>query len=251
MDKHYHCNKKTNPMNKHLILFSSLFLFLVSSCGGETHTTEATTRAESIDSKSEPVEKIEQTPEKKTVYAWVDKLRVRQSPDLKGKELVQVAEGTPLTFTGEISPNEIEITLRGRKMKAPFHKVITPTGQEGWTFAGALSNRPIDVEKYRIAIAFDQRGLDPEEDSGDFGYYLNDAGQMLVGTGIDLIYVDEKFHNVEIKNGKGEIIGVENISSYVKEHTTGIVCIEKGGKTEFVLYDPEMGAEVKRVFGVE
>lgn len=235
-------------MNKHLILLS--LLFLASSCGSETSTTEVTT-TEATDSESEAIEKIEPATEKKTVYAWVDKLRIRQSPDLKAKEIVQVAEGTPLIFTGEISPNEIEITLRGRKMKAPFHKVITPTGQEGWTFAGALSNRPIDVENYRIAIAFDQRGLDPEEDSGDFGYYLNDAGQMLVGTGIDLIYVEEKFHNVEIKNGKGEIIGVENISNYVKEHTTGIVCIEKGGKTEFVLYDPGMGAEVKRVFGVE
>lgn len=241
-------------MNKHLSLFSVLLLFLVSSCGSDnspkTETTEATT-TEATDIEAEPSTKVEPKLEKKTVYAWVDKLRIREQPDLKGKELIQVAEGTPLTFTGEISPNEIVISLRGRKMKAPFYKVITPTGQEGWTFAGALSDQAIDVEKYRIAIAFDQRNLDPEENSGDFGYYLYEAGQMLVGTGIDLIYVDEKFHNVDIKNGKGEIIGVENISSYVKEHTTGIVCIEKGGKTEFVEYDPSMGAAVKDVFGVE
>lgn len=240
-------------MNKHLILFSSLILFLVVGCGSTADTKEEnkSTDTEATDSKTASSPQVEKKVVSKTVYAWVDKLRIRETPDLKGKEIVQVAEGTALTFTGEISPNEIEITLRGRKMKAPFHKVITPTGQEGWTFAGALSNRPIDVENYRVAIAFDERDLDPDEDSGDFSYYLNDAGQMLVGTGVDLIYVDEKFHNVEIKNGKGEIIGVENISKYVKDHTTGIVCIEKGGKTEFVDYDPGMGEEVKRVFGVE
>jgi len=242
-------------MNKHLILFSSLILFLVVGCGSTADTKEENkstdTATEVTNSKTASSPQVEKKVASKTVYAWVDKLRIRETPDLKGKEIIQVAEGTALTFTGEISPNEIEITLRGRKMKAPFHKVITPTGQEGWTFAGALSNRPIDVENYRVAIAFDERDLDPDEDSGDFSYYLNDAGQMLVGTGVDLIYVDEKFHNVEIKNGKGEIIGVENISKYVKDYTTGIVCIEKGGKTEFIDYDPGMGEEVKRVFGVE
>lgn len=237
-------------MNKHIIILSNLILLLVFSCGSETNTTEATA-VERVEAKTEPTIKEKETPKQKTVYAWVDKLRIREKPDLKSKELVQVAEGAALTFAGEISSNEIEITLRGRQMTAPFHKVITPTGQEGWVFAGALSKSPVDVENYRVAIAFDQRDLDPEDDSGDFGYYLNSAGELLIGTGIDLMYVEEKFENVEIKNGKGEIIGVENISSYIKEHTTGIVCIEKGGKTEFVMYDPGMGQEVKRVFGVE
>lgn len=240
-------------MNHYLFFWSTVLFFLVCSCENDSNQTAATSteRPNSNTETSISGTQEEKVLEQKTVYAWVDKLRIRESPDLNAKELIQVAEGTALTFTGEISPNEIEVTLRGRKMKAPFHKVITPTGKEGWTFAGALSDRPVDVENYRVAIAFDQRNLDPEEDSGDFGYYLNEAGQTLIGTGIDLIYVEEKFHNVEIKNSKGEIIGVENISSYVKKNTTGIVCIEKGGKTEFVFYDPGMGEEVKRVFGVE
>jgi hypothetical protein len=237
-------------MKKYSIIISTLILFLVASCGSETNTKEVESTTKLVE-EQEAITKIEKTAESRTVYAWVDKLRIRERPDLKSKELIQVTEGTALRFAGEISVNEIEITLRGRKMTAPFYKVSTATGQEGWTFAGALSNKPVDVENYRVAIAFDQRDLDPENDSGDFSYYLNSAGQMLLGTGIDLIYVEEKFHNVEIKNGKGEIIGVENISSYVKDYTTGIVCIEKGGKTEFVLYDPGMGEEVKRVFGVE
>lgn len=240
-------------MKKYSIIVITLVLFLVTSCGNETNTAEveSTTKSAEEQEAITALTKIEKTAESRMVYAWVDKLRIRERPDLKSKEIIQVAEGTALKFAGEISVNEIEITLRGRKMTAPFYKVTTPSGQEGWTFAGALSNRPVDVENYQVAIAFDQRDLDPEDDSGDFEYYLNSAGQMLVGTGIDLIYVDEKFHNVEIKNGKGEIIGVENISSYLKEYTTGIVCIEKGGKTEVVLYDPGMGEEVKRVFGVE
>ena len=186
-----------------------------------------------------------------TVYAWVDKLRLRAKPDLKAKEIMRIAEGAAMFFDGEISPNKIKVKLRGRDIEAPFYKITTVDGITGWLFAGALSNIPVDVESYRVAFAFDTRNLSDDEDSGDFGYYLYDAGQMLVGTGIDLIYIDEKFHSVEIKNGKGDIIGVENIAPYVKEHGTGIICLEKGKEAVFVDYDPSMGKGVLEAFGVE
>ena len=156
---------------KTIQLFSLGLLFLMASCGGDSNSTEETTTdstsTEITTTEEQPKEKA--APQSKTVYAWVDRLRIRDKPTLEGKEVVKVAEGTALTFTGEISPDKIKVTLRGREMEAPFYKVVTPSGEEGWTFAGALSVTPVDVENYRIAIAFDQRDLDPEEDSGDFG----------------------------------------------------------------------------------
>ena len=62
---------------------------------------------------------------------------------------------------------------------------------------------------------------------------------MLVGTGIDLIYIDENYNTVEIKN----------VSHFVKKHTTGIVCFTKGEEGKFVDYDPSMGSEILEVFG--
>jgi len=72
---------------------------------------------------------------------------------------------------------------------------------------------------------------------------------MLVGTGIELIYIDENYNAVEITNGTGKIIGVENVSHFVKKHTTGIVCFTKGEEGKFVDYDPSMGEAILEVFG--
>ena len=235
------------------ILISSLsILLLLASCGDDATTEnpeEANSQEENTTTEENATNEVAK-PKTHTVYAWVDKLRIRESPSLKAKEVVQVAEGTEMTFAGEISDEKIKITLRGREMEAPFYKVTTADGKTGWTFAGALSNAPVDVQSYRVALAFDTRvPVEGEEDSGDWGYYLYEAGQMLVGTGIDLIYIDENYNSVEIKNGKGEIIGVENISHFVKKHETGIVCIEKGKEAKFVGYDPSMGEGILEVFG--
>ena len=129
-------------------------------------------------------------------------------------------------------------------MKAPFYKVRTKKGEIGWIFAGALSSFPIDVEHYRVAIAFN------EEYSEDFSYYYSEANRLLLPTGVDLVFVDSNFEEVNIRNIKGEIIGTENISRYVRKYKSGILCVEKGNKSKFISYSPDMGYDVISHFGV-
>ena len=97
------------------------------------------------------------------LYAVVDKLRIRETPDLKGKVILDVVshppdpilipEGGFVTFSGEVSKNSATLTLRGKKITAPFYKVRYDIGGEidgvsydGWIFAGALTDRVPDEE---------------------------------------------------------------------------------------------------------
>jgi hypothetical protein len=73
---------------------------------------------------------------------------------------------------------------------------------------------------------------------------------LLLPTGVDLVFVDSNFEEVNIRNIKGEIIGTENISKYVRKYKSGILCVEKGEKSEFISYSPDMGYDVISHFGV-
>lgn len=198
----------------------------------------------SIDQKQE---EIRTKVEIKEYYSWVENLRVRAAPNLdskrQGAKFVDVLdEGEKVTFLGEKSSETFEVKLRGRTMNAPFYKVRTKKGEIGWIFAGALSSFPIDVEHYRVAIFFNN------VESGDFGYYASDAMNELLGTGVESLYLYDDFNDVEIRNNRGEIIGVENIRKLVKKHEIGVVCVEKGRSQKYVDYSMNMGDKVLCTF---
>lgn len=181
-------------------------------------------------------------------YAGVDQLRVRKYPNLnkKVKTVTSLKEGEKVFFTG-IESNEIfEVKLRGRVMKGPFYKIKTRKGKIGWVFSGALSSFPIDVEYYRVAIFFDEAGN--VEEGGAFGYYASEAMNELLGSGVEAMFLDNNFDEVEIKNNRGNIIGVENISRLVKKHKIGVICIEKGRSHKYVDYSTYMGFDILEIF---
>ena len=200
----------------------------------------------SIDQKQE---EIKTKVEIKEYYSWVENLRVRAAPNLdskrQGAKFVDVLdEGEKVTFLGEKSSETFEVKLRGRTMNAPFYKVRTKKGEIGWIFAGALSSFPIDVEHYRVAIFFNN------VESGDFGYYASDAMNELLGTGVESLYLYDDFNDVEIRNNRGEIIGVENIRKLVKKHEIGVVCVEKGRSQKYVDYSQDMAFDILDVYGL-
>lgn len=233
-------------MKKQILSVVSIVIFLLSCGDIEESINESFERSEE---KITGIKKERVEVEIKDYYAWVDKLRVRAVPGLESKrqgaKFVDVLdEGEKVTFLGEKSEELFDVTLRGRDMKAPFYKVRTKKGEIGWIFAGALSSFPIDVEYYRVAIAFN------EEYSEDFSYYYSEANRLLLPTGVDLVFVDSNFEEVNIRNIKGEIIGTENISRYVRKYKSGILCVEKGNKSKFISYSPDMGYDVISHFGV-
>ena len=235
-------------MKKQILVVASVAIFIFS-CGDIEESINKTT--ESSESKiEEKKEEVRTKIEIKEFYAWVDNLRVRAVPGLKRKaEIVDILdEGEKVTYLGEISPETYEVKLRGRTMNAPFFKVRTKKGKIGWIFAGALSSFPIDVEHYRVAIFFDDAGN--VEEGGDFGYLASDAMNELLGTGVESLYLDDDFNDVEIRNNRGEIIGVENIRKLVKKHEIGVVCVEKGRSQKYVDYSQDMAFDILDVYGL-
>ncbi len=70
--------------------------------------------------------------------AWVDGLFIRADPDKQSEILLQLSEGTPLTYTGRASDLEETIVLRGTAFREPWLEVLTTDSIQGWVFAGAL-----------------------------------------------------------------------------------------------------------------
>jgi len=233
---------------KKIQLFTVLSV-LIFACSNIEESINKTTES-SKNKIEEKKEKVRTKIEIKEFYAWVDKLRVRAVPGLESKKqgakFVDVLdEGEKVIFLGEKSSENFEVKLRGRTMNAPFYKVRTKKGKIGWIFAGALSSFPIDVEHYRVAIFFD---ITNEEN--DFFDYSSQAINELLGTGVESLQIDDDFDEIDIRNNRGEIIGVENIRKLVKKHEIGVVCVEKGRSQKYVDYSMDMGFEILDVYGL-
>lgn len=69
--------------------------------------------------------------------AAVDKLNVREQATKTATVVTQLAEGTIVEGTGEVSANKEEAMLRGVTWLEPYHKINTGT-QTGWAHGGAL-----------------------------------------------------------------------------------------------------------------
>jgi len=233
---------------KKIQLFTVLSV-LIFACSNIEESINKTT--ENLENKiEEKKEEVRTKIEIKEFYAWVDKLRVRAVPGLESKrqgaKFVDVLdEGEKVTFLGEKSSETFEVSLRGRTMNAPFYKVETKKGKVGWIFAGALSSFPIDVEHYRVAIFFD---ITNEEN--DFFHYSSQAINELLGTGVESLQIDDDFDEIDIRNNRGEIIGVENIRKLVKKHEIGVVCVEKGRSHKYVDYSQDMAFDILDVYGL-
>lgn len=83
--------------------------------------------------------------------AIVDQLRVRNSPDLDSEVIGVLHEGETMTSLGVDSDEQIEVTLRGKKVKAPFKKVIINDGKTGWVFGGAVAPATGNLSKPNTA----------------------------------------------------------------------------------------------------
>lgn len=80
------------------------------------------------------------------MFAWVDKLNVREKPGLKGEPILQLDEGEEVYFLNEKSDFKKEITLRGVTFNEPFLKIKTMYGYGtiGWVYGGGLM--PLDIK---------------------------------------------------------------------------------------------------------
>ena len=128
-------------MKKILFIVFLTFVGFIFSCKN-TNSSESTQQKESNSSEGESTENTTNpsTQEKAPtiLYAWVDKLRIREQPTTKSEIVEEVKEGTSFTYLNEKTDYKERINLRGTLFNEPWLKIKTEDGKEGWVYGGAV-----------------------------------------------------------------------------------------------------------------
>ena len=133
-------------------LFIATFVLLIIACQNEQKPNEVTsdttpkkemtpTKPVSNSEALPPPKMIEPLQTKDLVYAWVDKLNIRNAPNLKGKAIASVDSNDALEFTGTKSGKAETIVLRGVAYTDLWYKIVTKGGTEGWVYGGAVKRK--------------------------------------------------------------------------------------------------------------
>ncbi len=149
---------------------------------------------------------------KKAMYCWLDKVNVRETPDLKGKVSGQMKENEKVTYLGYQTDTLTEVSLRGKTYKEPWLKIETESGVTGWVHAATVKNlvmSPAEMAKNdssAIRVGKNRTYKDLQSavnDAPDGGTIILDAGKYSTEGTIEL---KGKF-NLTIKGeGKVEVI---------------------------------------------
>ncbi|MTB52114.1 SH3 domain-containing protein [Lewinella sp. W8] len=119
-----------------------LFLFalaaLLMACGGEAAAPATDAPAEEREKPTIIMPKPKGLEAGETLYAWVDRLNIRESPELKAKVVANISSKNPLLFTGKQSDHTETVLLRGVVYEAPWLEVKTEDATPGWVFGGAV-----------------------------------------------------------------------------------------------------------------
>lgn len=87
------------------------------------------------------------------LYSWVDKLLVREKPDLSAKPITFLKTGEEIIFLGIKSKKETQARLRGIYFKTPFYKIKKKNGTTGWVFgAGIQVEKPLSDDKKKCLV---------------------------------------------------------------------------------------------------
>jgi hypothetical protein len=118
-----------------LVLFFSLWL---AACGGEAVDPKGEITADEKEQPTIIMPEPDMLEAGKTLYAWVDRLNIRETPDLKAKVIANVSSQNPLLFTGNKSELTHSVLLRGVVYEDYWLEVKTPDDSSGWVFGGAV-----------------------------------------------------------------------------------------------------------------
>ncbi|MEL6866413.1 MAG: SH3 domain-containing protein [Bacteroidota bacterium] len=128
-----------------LVLITTLTLFSFLLACKDTNSSEST---EHTSSQVDSTAMADIKPEGSWLYAWVDKLRMRDTPNTKGKVLAELKEGEALRYFEEKTDFTEKINLRGQLFDEPWLKVQRKDGTEGWVYGGALRSAKPDIDEH-------------------------------------------------------------------------------------------------------
>lgn len=125
-------------------IFALMLLLFVAACGDKSEAKEGGTAKDS----TATVEKVE---------LWLEldyeDVRLRESPSMEGKVLSTHKKQERLKYLDEMSEKMETVTLQNLKITAPWGKVATDKGQEGWIFLGAVIPAPGKAaEEAKVAL---------------------------------------------------------------------------------------------------
>ena len=126
-------------MKKFQIIVLLTFVGFLFSCKN-TNSSDSSqqTPPNSADTSNEDTEKTTKPKTETILYAWVDKLRIREQPTTKSDIVDEVKEGTSFVYLKEKTDYTERINLRGTLFNEPWLKIKTQEGKEGWVYGGAV-----------------------------------------------------------------------------------------------------------------
>lgn len=126
-------------MNRITAALFTTFLLTIFFTACKDSTSDQSTISDTPTRDSINTPTIE-TPVKKaaTMYVYLDKLRLRETPGMKGKELARLPQDSKLTDLGEVSDFTTKLKIRGTNFDDPWIKVKTDTGLEGWVYGAGV-----------------------------------------------------------------------------------------------------------------
>ena len=119
-----------------IIFLTTIFFFFSCKNTNSSDSTKTETTTNPTESTINQEKEAEQPVTK--LYAWVDNLNLRSEPTTKSEIVVEVKEGTQLTFLNEKTEYTERINLRGQLFNEPWLKVKTEDGKEAWVYGGAV-----------------------------------------------------------------------------------------------------------------
>ena len=125
-----------------VFLYVSVFALCFLGCKKESETKET-------DSKTSDNVATNSVKATRMWKAVVDDLRVREKPEMTAKVLTKVTYGTLMDDLNDKTTFETEVELQGVKVKAPWVKVRTKEGLEGWVHGAAVTSTEIFPSLYQ------------------------------------------------------------------------------------------------------
>jgi tetratricopeptide (TPR) repeat protein len=138
--------------NRRIILGTSLGLIsLLFSTGGLLFSSFSQKNSAPSASYSQNTKNAAPSSQKAFVVSRVDELRIRQQPHADAKVVEGLDEGERATWLAQ-SNSRYTSSLRGQTLTAPWYRVRSAQGIEGWVFGGGVTFEPGSILNPRAII---------------------------------------------------------------------------------------------------
>ncbi|EMK25270.1 hypothetical protein LEP1GSC008_2231 [Leptospira kirschneri serovar Bulgarica str. Nikolaevo] len=81
------------------------------------------------------------------LFSIIDGVKIRETPQLDSNEIGKLSSSEIVSWKGEVSNNKVDGIINNNTINAPFFKIVTKNGLEGWVFSGALEKEDTNIRR--------------------------------------------------------------------------------------------------------